>query len=105
MSTRTESDGKKPHRPTRDTAVFAYYCRSIGTFWLSIFIVIGILCGFLFSFPTIWLNFWSEDAFNHSTSFYIGVYALFQCLALAALATEAAVGMLIIIRSSGARLH
>lgn len=105
MSTSTESVEKKPHRPTRDIAVFAYYGLSIGAFWLSTFIVIGVLCGFFFSFPTIWLNFWSENTFERSTSFYIGIYALFQCLALATLVSEAAIGMLIIIRSSGARLH
>lgn len=49
--------------------MFAYYRRTIGAFWLSTFVFFGILFGFLFSFPTIWLSYWSENAFNRLTSF------------------------------------
>lgn len=53
---------------------------------------------------TVWLKYWSEDSETrkHPTSFYIGIYATLQSLALTTLLFEAAVGMLVIIRLSGA---
>ncbi|KAJ5951885.1 uncharacterized protein N7479_010298 [Penicillium vulpinum] len=100
-----ETNGSKSSRNLGDFSVFAYYCRSIGAFWLTSFVLIGILCGFLSNFPAIWLSYWSTDSFNRSKSFYIGIYGLFQCLALATILSEAAIGMLLIIRNSGSRLH
>jgi hypothetical protein len=69
------------------------------------FLLFGILTGFLGSFPTIWLGYWSADSFNHSKSFYVGIYGLFQCFALASILSEASIGLLIIIRDSGSSLH
>ncbi|PYH93315.1 ABC transporter [Aspergillus ellipticus CBS 707.79] len=92
-------------RTVGDAAVFAYYCRSIGPFLFVSFAAFGVLCGFLYNFPTIWISYWSTDAFGYSKSFYIGMYALLQCLALATVISEAAIGMLTIIRTAGSRLH
>ncbi|KAK5991347.1 ABC transporter FGM5 [Cladobotryum mycophilum] len=104
-----QTDANKPNRVTGDSAVFAHYFRNIGAFWLIGFIFFGIVCGFFYSFPSIWLKYWSEDVSSaHSkrtTAFYIGLYALFQCLALGSLVTVAAIGMLVIIRISGSNLH
>ncbi|KAJ5752402.1 hypothetical protein N7520_009319 [Penicillium odoratum] len=100
-----ESGGTEPSRAMGDAAVFTYYCRNIGAFWLAIFVIFGVLTGFLFNFPTIWLGFWSADSFNQSKSFYIGIYALLQSLGLFTLLSVAAIAFLIFIRNSGSRLH
>ncbi|KAJ5903786.1 hypothetical protein N7504_006169, partial [Penicillium tannophilum] len=100
-----DTDNSKLNRAMGDLTVFAYYCKSIRPFWLASFVVFGILTGFLFNFPTIWLGYWSADSFNQSKSFYAGIYGLFQCLALVSLLSEAYIGFLIIIRDSGSRLH
>ncbi|RAH67797.1 ABC transporter [Aspergillus aculeatinus CBS 121060] len=92
-------------RAIGDAAVFMYYCRSIGPWLLISFATFGVLCGFLYNFPTIWVGYWSTDAFGQSKSFYLGIYACLQCLALATVVSEAAIGMLAIIRTSGSRLH
>ncbi|PWY75050.1 ABC transporter [Aspergillus heteromorphus CBS 117.55] len=92
-------------RTMGDTTVFAYYCRSIGPVLLVSFAAFGMFCGFLFNFPTIWVSYWSTDAFSQSKSFYMGIYALLQCLALTSVLSEAAIGMLTIIRTAGSRLH
>ncbi|KAF5863602.1 hypothetical protein ETB97_009696 [Aspergillus alliaceus] len=55
--------------------------------------------------PTIWVSYWSTGAFSHSKSFYIEIYALLQCLAMGTVLSEAAIGMLSIIRSSGSHLY
>ncbi|KAF7524216.1 hypothetical protein PCG10_005908 [Penicillium crustosum] len=100
-----ETDDKKSSRKLGDLSIFAHYCRSIGTFWLSSFFLIGLLCGFFYNFPTIWLSYWGTDSFTRSKSFYIGIYAFFQCLALTTVISEAAIGMILIIRNAGSRLH
>ncbi|PYI34585.1 ABC transporter [Aspergillus indologenus CBS 114.80] len=92
-------------RAIGDAAVFVYYCRSIGPWLLASFAAFGVLCGFLYNFPTIWIGYWSADTFGQSKSLYLGIYACLQCLALATVVSEAAIGMLAIIRTSGSRLH
>ncbi|KZL80509.1 abc transporter [Colletotrichum incanum] len=75
-----------------DAAVFGFYCRNIGTLLMLTFAGFGIIFGFFYNFPTIWLKYWSEDVSStnsvHSTSFYVGLYALFQCSALGSLIVE-----------------
>lgn len=100
-----ETDGSELNRAMGDLAVFTYYCRSIRPFWLISFVIFGITTGFLMNFPSVWLGYWSADSFHRSKSFYAGIYGLFQCLALVSILGEASIGMLIIIRDSGSRLH
>ncbi|KAK2605549.1 hypothetical protein N8I77_008378 [Diaporthe amygdali] len=105
----TQPDEEKPAGVISDRAVFKHYCRSIGGFWLASFVIFGMLCGLLYNVPSIWLNFWSKDVTSdrprRTTSFYVGLYALYQCLALLTLIVEVAIGMLIIVRNSGTNLH
>ena len=105
----TIKEEKKDPTPRRtgDRAILLHYFKSIGPFWLSNFVIFGLLFGFFNSFSTVWLKFWSEDSDmrKHSTPFYIGIYAMIQSLALSTLLLEAVVGMLVIIRLSGAALH
>ncbi|KAF6816591.1 ABC transporter [Colletotrichum plurivorum] len=110
-STASLRDDTSPD-PTRimgDRAVFGYYFRSIGTFWMLAFSAFGVSCGFFNNFPAVWLKFWSEDVSSadpsRSKSFYVGLYALFQSLALGSLVCEAIIGLLVIIRISGTNLH
>lgn len=105
----SQPDEERPAEMMSDRAVFKHYCRSIGGFWLASFVVFGMLCGLLYNVPSIWLNFWSKDMTSdrprRTTSFYVGLYALYQCLALLTLIVEVATGMLIIVRNSGTNLH
>ncbi|EFQ29566.1 ABC transporter [Colletotrichum graminicola M1.001] len=104
-----EEASPNPTRVMGDSAVLGYYFRSIGAFWMLAFAAFGVICGFFYNFPTVWLKFWSEDMSSanpaRSQPFYLGLYALFQCLALGSLVTEAVIGLLIIIRISGTTLH
>ncbi|KAF4870090.1 ABC transporter FUM19 [Colletotrichum siamense] len=108
-SSEDQRDTKNGARVMGDASVFRFYCRKIGTVPMLAFAGFGIMFGFTYNCPTIWLKFWGEDAVStnpaHSTSFYVGLYALFQCLALGSLITEAILGLLVIIRLSGANLH
>ncbi|KAJ5096778.1 hypothetical protein N7456_007499, partial [Penicillium angulare] len=103
--TASNPTAKDLSRNLGDFKVFKYYCASIGSFRLIAFAIFGVLSGFLSNFPTIWVSYWSENSFNQSKSFYIGIYALLQFLALTVIVVEAAIGMLSLIRTSGSRLH
>ncbi|KAK2036799.1 ABC transporter [Colletotrichum somersetense] len=111
VSTNSESSeiSTNPTRVMGDATVFRYYFRSIGASYMAAFATFGIICGFFFNFPTVWLKFWSEDVSSFEpkrfTPFYIGLYALFQVSALAFLSSEAVIGLLLIIRISGTTLH
>ncbi|KAH0437123.1 ABC multidrug transporter [Colletotrichum camelliae] len=108
-SSEDQRDTKGGARIMGDVSVFRFYCRKIGTVPMLAFAGFGIIFGATYNFPTIWLKFWGENVLStnpaHSTPFYVGIYALFQCLALGSLIAEAILGLLVIIRISGANLH
>ncbi|KAF3807197.1 ABC transporter FUM19 [Colletotrichum gloeosporioides] len=108
-SSEDQRDTKDGARSMGDASVFRFYCRKIGAIPMLAFAGFGIMFGFTYNCPTIWLKFWGEDVVStnpaHSTSFYVGLYALFQCLALGSLIAEAILGLVVIIRLSGANLH
>lgn len=96
-------------RALGDSAVFFYYFKRVGSLWTTTFLVLGIMCGFLYNFSAIWLQYWSTDATStapkRSTASYIGIYGMIQGLALAALTGVFGVGMLTFIKLSGSKLH
>ncbi|KID84403.1 ABC transporter [Metarhizium guizhouense ARSEF 977] len=104
-----EAEQPDSPRSMGDMAVFAHYFKSVGAFWVFAFLLLGWICGFLTNFSTVWLEFWSADATsanpNRATPFYVGIYSLLQCLGIASVVGVNGIGMLIIIKLSGARLH
>ncbi|KAH8887591.1 P-loop containing nucleoside triphosphate hydrolase protein [Thozetella sp. PMI_491] len=96
-------------RQVGDTSVYAHYFNSIGAFWMSIFFLNGLLMGFLYNFPTIWLKFWSEDLVSpnpsHGNPFYIGIYTLLQVLTLISFWAAIVIGFRTLIVLSGTVLH
>ncbi|KAL7904487.1 ABC transporter [Trichoderma velutinum] len=96
-------------RRTGDSGVYRHYFRSISNFWIFAFVFSAALTGFFYNFPTVWLRYWAEDMSSEhptrSNSFYIGMYAFFQSMALASLSIEITIGLRVFIQASGAALH
>ena len=96
-------------RQLGDSTVYSHYFNSIGYGWLSLFVALGVFAGFLFNFPNIWLNYWSADMSSphpqRSTSYYAGIYALFQVLTLLCFYGEITLAFKTMIQMSGAALH
>lgn len=73
------------------------------------FVLLAIVHGFFDNFPNVWLSFWAADTAkgdpSHSNSYYIGLYALFQILALLSLATLAFLLLITGVSRAGASLH
>ena len=90
-------------------ATYKHYFERIDKLSTYSFIVFGLGWGFFCNFVTIWLKFWSEDAMNpvpkHSHQFYIGLYGMFQVLALLSLFLICIVSFTTMVVGSGSRLH
>lgn len=54
-------------RTRGDRKVFMHYFGSIGTRWLAMLVLLGVICGFLWNFPNVWLKLWSEDSARASS--------------------------------------
>jgi ABC-type multidrug transport system fused ATPase/permease subunit len=97
-------------RATGDMAVYLHYARSIGYSWISIFLLAGLISGFFYNFPTVWLKFWAEDVGasaypHHTNAYYIGLYSLFQVLCVLFFGVMLIVCLKFMIQVSGAALH
>ncbi|KAK1973563.1 LOW QUALITY PROTEIN: ABC transporter [Colletotrichum cereale] len=104
-----EHDAETSARAIHEIAVFRFYFGTIGKLPLLSYAFFGLAYASLSSLSNIWLKYWSEDVSSarpvHSTPFYICFYALFQSLSLGSLMVVASLGLIIIIRVSGASLH
>ncbi|KAB5582941.1 ABC transporter [Coniochaeta sp. 2T2.1] len=107
-----EAAERNPGDQTRilgDSTVYKYYYASIGAFWLLLFLACGVLTGFFYNWPTVWLKYWAEDVIlphpAHSSGFYIGLYALFQVLCMLAFSAVLIIALKTLIELSGAALH
>lgn len=92
-------------RPAADWSVYIHYLRNISKVSSIIF---GLLCGVAgasTNFSTIWVSYWSEDTFNHSRSFYVGLYGLIAAVQVLSTAIGAKIGMIDIVASSARNLH
>lgn len=110
-SVKKKSDGapQDAARASGDFSVFKHYFKSIGKIWGVVFMLVGVLCGFGWSFPNAWLGLWSNDVSKppqtHPNSFYVGIFSLLSCLRLAFTIVEIAIGCLVIAKISGLNLH
>lgn len=92
-------------RRVGDRAVYMHYFRSINHFALGSFAILALISGFCTNFSPIWISYWSADAFQQSKSFYVGIYALIRVTEVITIAIAAAIGLTVIVSSSGLALH
>ncbi|KAI0404995.1 putative ATP-binding cassette transporter [Xylaria palmicola] len=111
---RPEKTGRGPEavqKPTiADRQVYRTYFGSIGRVNLAIFFALGVIFAFTIRFPAVWVQWWSADesrplSRDHTTSYWIGVYALLSSLPLIAIAFWASHLVLTITPKSGIGLH
>lgn len=103
---RTEDDHS---RMFGDVQVYKHYFARIGILSQAAFLVSALAWGFFYSFPTVWLTFWSDDiASSHPdrpNSFYLGLYALFQVCTPISLLFMSLICFRNMVHQSGSRLH
>lgn len=107
------SDAKKSEdehsRMFGDVQVYKHYFARIGIPSQVAFLVSALAWGFFYSFPTVWLTFWSDDITSsnpsHSNSFFLGLYALFQICTPISLLFMSLICFKTMVHQSGSRLH
>lgn len=96
-------------RSAGDFGVFIHYFASVGTVLCTVFMFSGVVCGFLWSFPNVWLAWWANDGSSppqqHSNSYYIGIFGLLKSLSLLSTVFEIGTGSIGVARISGLNLH
>ncbi|PYH86149.1 P-loop containing nucleoside triphosphate hydrolase protein [Aspergillus uvarum CBS 121591] len=88
--------------------VMVYYMLSIGKLFSLAYVLIAIVYAFLFCFPYVWAEWWSEANERHPgyhQAMYMGIYALFQCSCLIALAVLGWHAVINVVSSAGRSLH
>lgn len=106
-------DAKRPEddhsRMFGDVQVYKHYFARIGVLSQAVFLVSALAWGFFYSFPTVWLTFWSDDITSsqpdHPNSFYLGLYALFQVCTPISLLFMSLICFRTMVHQSGSRLH
>ena len=63
------------------------------------------LLGFSGNFSTVWISYWSDDSFNRTKGFYVGIYSLLRVTNILAIISAAAVVIIGMVSSSGSNLH
>lgn len=112
-ATSASSDAKKSEdehsRMFGDVQVYKHYFARIGISSQLAFLVSAVAWGFFYSFPTVWLTFWSDDITSshpdHPNSFYLGLYALFQICTPISLLCMSLICFRTMVHQSGSRLH
>lgn len=96
-------------RQLGDAAVYRHYFGSIANWVVAAFVFWCCSHAFTFTFPTVWLRFWSEDitsrAPRRSGAFYTGIYALLQVTSLGSLMMMVLICTQTMISQSGSSLH
>ncbi|KXJ97331.1 putative ABC multidrug transporter [Microdochium bolleyi] len=96
-------------RQTGDKTVYKHYAQSLGSVVTTGFVLFSILYGAFSSFPPVWLSLWTQDSASsqpaHTLGYWIGLYSLFQMLALLGLFGQCYLVFIVGVRRSGKYLH
>lgn len=96
-------------RRNGDITVYKHYFRHIPPLALLAFLSAVVLYGFGYNFTTIWIKYWSSDVTSptpqHAKSYWVGLYAVFELIALFGSICAVFLGMNYMAITSGAALH
>ncbi|KAK4553453.1 hypothetical protein LTR86_009510 [Recurvomyces mirabilis] len=97
------------HNKESTWSVYKYYIKSIGLTLVLCQLLAAVLHGLLYNFPTVWLQYWTGDAYSahpkHTTGYYLGIYGLLEVGCLLSLLLLGYLIWVITIRKAGANLH
>ncbi|KAK3331678.1 putative ABC multidrug transporter [Cercophora scortea] len=102
----SESDAA---RQVGDKTVYKHYFKSMGWVLATTSLLFGASWGFFTNYPTIWLKYWSEDAYSphpfHPFGYYAGIYTLLQVCGMLSLFGLGVTIFVLSIRRAGANIH
>ena len=95
-------------RQLGDFAVYRYYLSAAGLTSTVLMLVFGVATSTFFNLPTFWLKLWTDASSKlgqRDDYKYLGVYGLFQCLALLFLMLLVRQILIVIVTKTGLDLH
>ncbi|KAM5346374.1 hypothetical protein ACJ41O_009379 [Fusarium nematophilum] len=92
-------------RMTGDWSIYKHYFKSVGPLSVLAVTFAGIMGGVCSSFSSVWLKFWSEDAFDEPNGFYIGIYGVMRAGYVFFVSMNAISTLLWMTASAGTELH
>ncbi|TGO61642.1 hypothetical protein BOTNAR_0126g00140 [Botryotinia narcissicola] len=92
-------------RQVGDGTVYKHYFLSMGWFSAVCSLFFAALWGFFTNFPTIWLDYWTDNTFSKSHAYYAGIYALLQISGLFSLLLLGITLFIVSVKRAGAKLH
>lgn len=95
-------------RQLGDFAIYRYYLRTAGGFSSTLMLLYSIGVAAFFNISTFWLKLWTSASTkpgDTNNSLFVGIYALFQCLALVFLLLLIHRILIVFATKTGVRLH
>ncbi|KAJ9136431.1 ABC multidrug transporter [Pleurostoma richardsiae] len=102
------TDKEDKRRQHGDWSVYTFFFRSLGPWFTLCLLVTECISAFFSTFPTVWLNWWSEANAkqpNQRVGFYLGVYAAMQVLAVLSFGLLVVFGYVYVAARTGIKLH
>jgi ABC-type multidrug transport system fused ATPase/permease subunit len=92
-------------RQTGDWTVYKHWFSSVHPVSTACLFAASLVYGFSNNFSTVWLNYWSQDSFHRTTTFYAGIYALLGVSQLLSMVFSAIATFISMITFAGSLLH
>lgn len=92
-------------RQQGDFSIYAHYFNSVHASAPLLLLLSAVSYAACNNLSTVWLKFWSEDAFGRPTGFYVGLFGLLRALQVTSLGLNATVTFIFLISASGTELH
>lgn len=97
------AENKKSSPEASDWKTYKYFSSAVGVPDAFVLLALGAAFGVLYTFPSVWVNWWTADA--GKDDFYLGIYALLQTAALACWFLFTRHSLTTVVSKSGSRLH
>ncbi|KAF6806955.1 ABC multidrug transporter [Colletotrichum musicola] len=97
------AENKKARPRPSDWNTYKYFSSAVGLPNAFVLLALGAAFGVLYTFPSVWVNWWTADA--GKDDFYLGIYALLQTAALACWFLFTRHSLTTVVSKSGSRLH
>ncbi|KAF3803885.1 ABC transporter FUM19 [Colletotrichum gloeosporioides] len=95
---------KQASKAPSDWATYGYFARAVETPNTALLIFLGGVFGTLYTFPSVWVNWWTTDPAARD-SFYFGIYALLQATGLICWFLFTRHCLTTVVSRSGKKLH
>ena len=95
-------------RQEGEFSTYKYYFRAAGFWNTATFVAAGLVHSTCFTFPSIWLKWWTDASARHGNSqdgMFLGIYGLLQTLALLFLLAAAFQAFTGVAANAGIKLH